>query len=158
MLDNDAKRQCSVVATLAEACDDLLRLARQPSNCSQEHDAGNHYYNGLVGPMGIYGFELDTEEKLRTRLQKLVDRRKADPEGFAASLLPAVVAVREDKGPKSLGSLESRVTVRWDGRAMGSIKSGRGIANFARGWKVWKPLSVNKRFDLFVELKGQEKK
>ena len=88
-----------VVAELGEVCDDLLCLARQPSNCSQEYEASNHYYTKLVGPMGIYGLGLDTKEKLLARLRDLIDRRNADPEGFAASLLPADVAAREVKGP-----------------------------------------------------------
>lgn len=84
---------------LAAACGELLREARKPSNCARQHDAANHLYLALIGPIAAYGFGLMKRDKLVGKLQDLVERQRRDPEGFAASLLPAVVAPREVKGP-----------------------------------------------------------
>ncbi len=79
----------------------LAELARhgQPSPCSTGHDAANHYYLKLIGPLAIYGYGLSSREKVRSQLQELIARRRADPAGFAASLLPQEVADAERKGP-----------------------------------------------------------
>jgi hypothetical protein len=88
-----------VLAQLAEHCGDLLRVAQKPSNCTVQYDAGNQYYLKLVGPMAIYGYGLAKREKLVQQLQELVDRQQADPDGFAASLLPAGTAAAAVRGP-----------------------------------------------------------
>jgi hypothetical protein len=88
-----------VLAQLAARCGDLLRVAQKPSNCTVQYDAGNQYYLKLVGPMAIYGYGLAKREKLLQQLQDLVDRQQADPEGFAASLLPAGTAAAAVRGP-----------------------------------------------------------
>ncbi len=88
-----------LLAELAEACDDLLRVARKPSACSTGHDAANHYYLALLGPLSIYGYGLSTRERVVGQLRELLDRRNADPSGFARSLLPAGVADSEVHGP-----------------------------------------------------------
>jgi len=88
-----------VLAELAEACDPLLRIARKPSNCSVQHDPANQYYLTLIGPIGIYGWGLLKREKLLGELQELLDRQRADPSGFAASLLPRDTVAAEVRGP-----------------------------------------------------------
>jgi hypothetical protein len=88
-----------LLARLAEACGELLARARKPSNCSPEHDAANHYYLKLIGPLSLYGYGLSSKEKVRSQLQELLDRQRADPEGFPASLVPAGSAEREVRGP-----------------------------------------------------------
>ncbi len=87
------------LAELAESCGDLLRVARKPSNCAVQYDAGNHYYLKLISPLAIYGYGLAKREKVLQQVQDLVDRRRADPRGFAASLLPADTAAVEVRGP-----------------------------------------------------------
>jgi hypothetical protein len=88
-----------LLAEFAESLGDLLRQARMPSNCASEHDAANHLYLKLVGPLSIYGFGLATREGVLAEIRALLDRRRADPAGFAASLVPADAAAREVRGP-----------------------------------------------------------
>jgi hypothetical protein len=88
-----------LLACFAEACGELLRSARKPSACATHHDAGNHYYLKLVGPLAIYGYGLSTRERVLAQLRELVDRRQTDPDGFARSLLPEDTAEREVRGP-----------------------------------------------------------
>jgi len=87
------------LARFAEACGPLLRIAVKPSNCATQHDASNHYYLKLIGPLAIYGYGLATREKVLGQMQELVDRQRSNPDGFAASLVPADAAEREVKGP-----------------------------------------------------------
>lgn len=77
----------------------LLRVAQKPSACSTGHDAANHYYLKLIGPLSIYGYGLSTRQKVLGQLQDLLDRHRSDPEGFAASLLPPDTAPVEVRGP-----------------------------------------------------------
>lgn len=88
-----------LLARFAEAFQDLLVVARQPSPCSTQHEAANHYYLKLVGPLAIHGYGLSTREKVLGQVQELLDRQAANPEGFAGSLLPADLAEAETKGP-----------------------------------------------------------
>lgn len=88
-----------VLARFAETFGDLLAVASKPSNCSTGHDAGNHYYLALIGPLSYYRYGLATRERVVQDLQALLDRHAADPDGFIASLLPADTAVAEVKGP-----------------------------------------------------------
>ena len=88
-----------VLAQFAETFEDLLRVAHKQSACSTQQDAGNHYYLKLIGPMGIYRYGLSTRQKVLKQIQDLLDQHKADPDGFAASLLPADTAAKEVKGP-----------------------------------------------------------
>lgn len=88
-----------VLARFAEACEPLLLAAVKPSACSSQHDASNHYYLKLIGPMAILGYGLSTKEKTLVQMQELLDRQRTDPEGFARSLLPDTTAPREVKGP-----------------------------------------------------------
>ncbi len=88
-----------VLAQFAEALGPLLKIARTPSNCSTQYDAGNHFYMKLIAPMDIYRMGLSTKEDLLQELQGLLDRYHADPSGFPASLLPSNTAAREVKGP-----------------------------------------------------------
>ncbi|RMF70351.1 MAG: hypothetical protein D6743_00400 [Calditrichaeota bacterium] len=83
----------------AETFDDLLRTAQNPSACSQQYSAENHYYLKLIGPLKIYMYGLSTREKVLEQLAELLERHAADPTGFAASLLPADTGDREVKGP-----------------------------------------------------------
>ena len=87
------------LSELAEVFDPELRLAAKPSACSSEHDAANHYYLKLVGPMDIYRYGLSTREKVLGQIRDLIDGYRGNPEGFAQSLLPEGVAEREVKGP-----------------------------------------------------------
>ncbi len=88
-----------ILATFAAAFGDLLRAAQNPSACSSQYSAGNHFYLKLIGPMKIYMYGLSTKEKVLKQLQELLDRYAADPEGFVASLLPADIAAQEVRGP-----------------------------------------------------------
>ena len=76
-----------------------MKCSRWPSNCSSGHDAGNHFYLKLIGPIGFYGYGLATRERVVEDLRALLAQRSADPEGFAASLLPADAVAAEVKGP-----------------------------------------------------------
>ena len=87
------------LAQLAERCGELLAVARKPSNCSTEHDPANHFYMKLIGPLSIYGYGLSSREKILSQIDELLRRREENPEGFAASLLPAGTAAREVRGP-----------------------------------------------------------
>jgi len=77
----------------------LLSLSNKPSPCSSHHDAGNHFYLKLVGPLAIYGYGLTPREKLLAQLEELIRRHDSDPDGFAASLLPEDVVAHEVRGP-----------------------------------------------------------
>jgi hypothetical protein len=87
-----------VLAELAETCGPLLEMARKPSACAAQYDAANQYYLALISPIGIYGYGLAKRETLLQQLQALVERQRADPAGFAASLLPDNTVATEVKG------------------------------------------------------------
>jgi len=88
-----------VLERFASTLGSWLSLSIKPSPCSTQHDASNHYYLKLVGPLSIYGYGLTSREKLLAQLEELIQRHDADPDGFAASLLPEDVAEREVRGP-----------------------------------------------------------
>jgi hypothetical protein len=88
-----------VLATFADSLGPLLQQAAKPSPCSTQHDATNHYYLKLIGPMAILGYGLSTKEKVINQLQEFIDKQKTNPEDFPASLLPEATAPREVKGP-----------------------------------------------------------
>ncbi|MFQ5709220.1 MAG: hypothetical protein ACE5HO_17320 [bacterium] len=83
----------------AETFGELLRLAQDPSACSSQYSAGNHYYLKLIGPIKIYMYGLSTKEKVLRQMRELIDQHAADPDGFAAGLLPEDTASEEVKGP-----------------------------------------------------------
>jgi hypothetical protein len=87
------------LAELAARCGDLLAVAQKPSNCTVQYAAGNHYYMKLVGPLAIYGYGLAKREKVVQQLEELVARHRADPGGFATTLVPAGTAAAEVRGP-----------------------------------------------------------
>ncbi|MFC1492019.1 hypothetical protein ACFLQ0_05490 [Nitrospinota bacterium] len=88
-----------VLAEFAEAFGAQLAIAEKPVACSAEQSAGNVYYMKLINPIGIYAIGLAKKEMVLAQLQELVDGYKADPEGFAASLLPENVSATEVRGP-----------------------------------------------------------
>ncbi|MCG8604133.1 hypothetical protein MJD09_03925 [bacterium] len=88
-----------LLGQFAETFADLLRIARDPSACSSQHDASNQFYLKLIGPMKIYMYGLSTKEKVLGQLQDLLDRHAADPGGITDSLLPQNTAESEVKGP-----------------------------------------------------------
>ncbi len=88
-----------ILSLFAEVFGELLRTARNPGACATQHDAANHYYLKLIGPMSIYGYGLSTRERVLAELQELLERHEADPGGFAASLLPKDTAESEVRGP-----------------------------------------------------------
>jgi hypothetical protein len=63
------------------------------------HDAANHYYLKLIGPLSIYRYGLSTRERVVRELTAHLERHAADPGGFGASLLPEDVAPVEVRGP-----------------------------------------------------------
>jgi len=87
------------LATFADTFGDLLAVAYKPSNCSSGHDAGNHFYLALIGPLSYFRYGLATRERVVQDMQALLDRHAADPEGCAASFLPGDTAAAEVKGP-----------------------------------------------------------
>ncbi len=88
-----------IVSRFAEVFGELLRTARNPGACAAQHDAANHYYLKLIGPVAIYDYGLSTRERVLAELQELLDRHEADRDGFAASLLPKDTAETEVRGP-----------------------------------------------------------
>jgi hypothetical protein len=88
-----------ILSRFAEVFGELLRAARTPSACATQLDAANHYYLKLIGPMSIYGYGLATRERVLADLKELLDGHEADPQNFAASLLPKHTADREVRGP-----------------------------------------------------------
>lgn len=78
-----------LLAQFAETFDDLLREAQNPTNCAAEYAPGHHYYLKLIGPLKIYMYGLASKAKVLGQLQELLDRHQADPNGFAASLMPS---------------------------------------------------------------------
>jgi hypothetical protein len=88
-----------LLAELSDAFSEQLETAQKPSACSGEHDAGNHFYLKLIGPMDIYRYGLYSKERVLEEIEKLVDGHKRDPEGFAGSLLPEDTAEKEVRGP-----------------------------------------------------------
>jgi hypothetical protein len=78
-----------LLGQFAEAFDDLLQVAQNPSNCSAQYGVPHHYYLKLIGPLKLYMYGLSSREKVRQQLQELLDRYHADPAGFAATLVPS---------------------------------------------------------------------
>ena len=68
-----------VIGRFADVFGDLLAVAHKPSNCSTGHDAGNHFYLALLGPISYYGYGLATRERVLADLTTLLDRQAADP-------------------------------------------------------------------------------
>jgi hypothetical protein len=83
----------------AEEFGDLLAVASKPGNCSTGYAPGNHFYLALIGPLSYYRYGLATRERVVADMRALLDRHAADPEGFAASLLPEETVAAEVKGP-----------------------------------------------------------
>ena len=88
-----------LLATFADAFEDQLEIARKPSACAEEHDAGNHFYLQLIGPIDIYRYGLYDRDRVLAEIRKLVDGHQADPGGFARGLLPEKFARQEVRGP-----------------------------------------------------------
>lgn len=88
-----------LLARFAEVLDGLLRAARNPSPCASRHDTANHYYLKLIGPLAIHGYGLSSREQALGELRQLLERHAADPDGFAASLVPPDAATEEVRGP-----------------------------------------------------------
>ena len=88
-----------ILSRFAEVFGELLRTARNPGACATQHDAANHYYLKLIGPVAIYDYGLSTRERVLAELEELLDRHETDPGGFAASLLPKDTAESEVRGP-----------------------------------------------------------
>ena len=76
-----------LLAQFADTFGDLLAVAVDPSACAAEYDETNHYYLGLIGPLKIYMYGLSSKEKALEHLRDMLQRRSADYDGFAASLL-----------------------------------------------------------------------
>jgi hypothetical protein len=76
-----------LLAQFADSFGDLLAVAIDPSACAAEYDDVNHYYLGLIGPLKIYMYGLSSKEKALEHLRDMLQRRSADSDGFAASLL-----------------------------------------------------------------------
>ncbi len=93
-IPRDLQRE-PLLARFAETFAQLLRQAQNPSACTTEYSPAHHYYLKLIGPLKIYMYGLATKEKVLQQLQEMLDRHAADPQGFAASLLPADRAARK---------------------------------------------------------------
>ncbi len=89
----------SILAEYAAAFGDLLGVAQDPSACSAQYSAANHYYLRLIGPMKIYMYGLSSKEKVLGQLKEFLDEYAKNPDGFAAGLLPDDTAENEVKGP-----------------------------------------------------------
>ncbi len=88
-----------LLAQFAQTFGHLLKVARDPSACSSQYEAGNHYYLKLIGPMKIFMYGLSTKDKVISHIKELLDQHAANPDGFADSLLPDDSAAKEVKGP-----------------------------------------------------------
>ena len=88
-----------LLAAFADAFEAQLEIARKPSACAVEHDADNHFYLRLIGPIDIYRYGLYDRERVLEEIRKLVDGHRADPVGFVRGLLPEKIARQEVKGP-----------------------------------------------------------
>ena len=88
-----------ILNRFADVFGELLQSASKPSPCSTQQDPANHYYLKLIGPLAIHGYGLSTRENVLKQLQELLDRHAADPQGFAASLVPDDSAAQETRGP-----------------------------------------------------------
>jgi hypothetical protein len=91
--------EAPVLARFAGTFDALLCQARMPSPCATAHDAANHYYLKLIGPLAIYGYGLSRREQVLADIEGLLERHARDPQGFAASLVPSGAAAAEVRGP-----------------------------------------------------------
>ncbi len=87
------------LAEFAEAFGAQLGVAEKPSACSVEQSAGNHYYMKLVNPIAIYAIGLAKREIVLKQIEDLVAGFRADPAGFAASLMPAGAPAQVVRGP-----------------------------------------------------------
>ena len=65
-----------LLAQFAESFNDLLRIAKDPSACSSQYDAGNHYYLKLIGPLKIYMYGLSTKEKALGQVQEHLEQHR----------------------------------------------------------------------------------
>lgn len=97
-------RALPVLEEFARTFDSVLKAARAPSPCSREHDAANHYYLKLIGPLAIHGYGLSTQEHVVEELTTMMRQHAENPDGFAAGLIPATAAERERRGPGCDGS------------------------------------------------------
>ncbi len=88
-----------LLAAFADAFEAQLEIAHKPSACAEEHDAGNHFYLKLIGPIDIYRYGLYDRERVLKEIGQLVEGHRADPDGFARGLLPEQVARQEVRGP-----------------------------------------------------------
>ena len=89
----------SILAEYAAVFGELLGVAQDPSACSAQYSAANHYYLRLIGPMKIYMYGLSSKEKVLGQLKEFLDVHAGNPDGFAAGLLPDDTAESEVKGP-----------------------------------------------------------
>ena len=92
-------REEPVLVEFADKLGGFLAVAQRPSPCSTGHDAGNHLYLKLIGPISYYGYGLSTRERVIEDLRALIEQHEADPEGFAATLVPGDTVPVEIKGP-----------------------------------------------------------
>lgn len=88
-----------VLAEFAEAFGAQLAIAEKPTACTVEQAAGNVFYMKLINPIGIYAIGLAKREMVLGQIGALVEGHKADPGGFATSLLPEGVAAAQVRGP-----------------------------------------------------------
>ncbi|HKQ61270.1 MAG TPA: hypothetical protein VJS92_08250 [Candidatus Polarisedimenticolaceae bacterium] len=77
-----------VLARFAVAFAPQLRAARNPSACSGRHNAENHYYLKLIGPLAIYNYGLQTRAQAVAELEALLRQHAEDPAGFVRGLVP----------------------------------------------------------------------
>ncbi len=89
----------AILAEFAEAFGPQLEITEKPSNCTVEQSAGNAFYMTLINPIGIYAIGLAKREAVLEKIQALVEGFRADPDGYAASLLPENVSPVQVRGP-----------------------------------------------------------
>ncbi len=88
-----------VLAEFVDCFAPQLAIAEKPSACSAAPSAGNVYYMKLMNPIAIYAMGLAKKEGVIAQLQELIEGYRANPEGFAATLLPENVSATEIRGP-----------------------------------------------------------
>ena len=67
-----------LLAAFADAFEDQLEIAHKPSACAVEHDAGNHFYLQLIGPIDIYRYGLYDRKRVLEEIGRLVDGHRAE--------------------------------------------------------------------------------
>ncbi len=88
-----------LLAQFADKFHDLLRVAQNPGARHEHYSAEHFYYLKLIGPFKVYRYGLSSRQEVMRHMVALLERHAADPENFAATLLPDDSSENEGGGP-----------------------------------------------------------